>query len=124
MKRLAVLAAALTVGSPAALAAPPPKVIGTKTSAIVRISANDSGYKPQNIAVHAGAKVTLRWTVNQSNFGHGLFGDLFTITRIDAGKTGVATFRAPSKPGSAITFRVRWPDNGNMKYTATIAVVK
>lgn len=125
MKRLAVLVAALVLGATAASAlAGPPRVIGTTSSAIVNIVANDSGYTPSGIAVHAGARVTLRWTVKQSGFGHGLSGKLFAIKRIEAGKTGVVTFRAPKKPGRAITFAVGWPDNGQMKYTAKIAVVR
>lgn len=112
----------LSVAASSALAAPP-KVIGTKKAAVVRISADDTGYKPKNIAVHAGAKVTLRWKVTETNFGHGLFGKLFTLKRIEAGKTGVVTFKAPSRPGK-ITFEVRWPDNARMKYTATILVVR
>lgn len=126
MKKLAILAAAvgLAAATTSALAAPPKvKVIGTKKAAVVRISADDRGYKPANVAVHAGAKVKLRWTVKQTNFGHGLSGKLFKIKRIKAGKTGVVTFRAPRKPGK-ITFRVTWPDNAQMKYKATIRVVK
>lgn len=124
LKTVAILAAVvgLAVAASAALAAPP-KVIGTKKAAVVRISANDAGYTPKNIAVRAGAKVTLRWKVTETNFGHGLFGKLFTIKRIEAGTTGIATFKAPSRPGK-ITFRVTWPDNAQMKYTATILVVK
>lgn len=124
MKKAAILAAVLglTLATSSALAAAP-KVIGTKKIAVVRISADDQGYTPRNVAVHAGAKVTLRWTVKETNFGHGLVGKLVTIKRIPAGKTGVATFRAPSRPGK-ITFRVTWPDNAQMKYTATIVVVK
>lgn len=118
--------AALAVAAPAGAlsAAPKLKVIGTKQRAVVRIVATDTGYSPKNIAVHAGALVTLRWTVKETGFGHGLSGRLFTIPRIESGKTGVATFRAPKKPGSAITFTVHWPDNGQMKYTVKIAVVR
>lgn len=112
----------LALAASSALAAPP-KVIGTKKAAVVRISANDTGYAPKNLAVHTGARVTLRWTVTETNFGHGLSGTLFTIKEIPAGKTGAATFTAPRRPGK-ITFRVRWPANGQMKYTATILVVK
>lgn len=124
MKTAAILAAAigLAVAASSALAAPP-KVIGTKQAAAVRISANDTGYTPKSIAVHAGAKVTLRWKVTETNFGHSLSGKLFKIDRIPAGKTGVVTFKAPSRPGR-ITFQVRWPDNAQMKYVATIQVVK
>lgn len=126
VSRLVVAAvAALAVAAPAALPATPKlKVIGTKQRAVVRIVATDTGYSPKNIAVHAGARVTLRWTVTETGFGHSLSGGLFTLPRIEAGKTGVATFRAPKKPGSAITFTVRWPDNGQMKYTVKIAVVR
>lgn len=126
LSRLAVAAlAALAVAAPAGAAtAPSVKVIGTKQRAIVRIVATDSGYSPRNIAVRAGARVTLRWTVRETGFGHGLYGRLFTIPRIESGKTGVGTFRAPKRPGTAITFTVRWPDNGQMKYTVKIAVVR
>ncbi len=115
----------LAVGTPAGAATTPTvKVIGTKQRATVRIVATDSGYSPRNIAVRAGALVTLRWTVKETGFGHGLYGRLFTIPRIESGKTGVATFRAPKRPGTAIAFKVRWPDNSQMKYTVKIAVVR
>lgn len=117
--------AALVVAAPAgASTAANPKVIGTKQRAVVRIVATDSGYSPRNIAVHAGARVTLRWTVKETGFGHGLFGKLFTIPRIEGGKTGVATFRAPKRPRTSIVFTVRWPDNAQKKYTVKIAVVR
>lgn len=123
---VAAALAALAVALPAAAstAAPTLKVIGTKERATLRFAGTDTGYSPRNIAVHAGARITLRWTVKETNFGHGLFGRLFTIPRIESGKTGVATFRAPKRPGSAITFTVRWPDNAQMKYTVRIAVVR
>lgn len=100
MLKLAAALIALAVAAPAAAqaAAPKPKVIGTKQRAVVRIVATDTGHSPRNIAVRAGALVTLRWTVKETGFGHGLFGKLFTIPRIESGKTGVATFRAPSGP--------------------------
>jgi hypothetical protein len=125
LSTLLVLSATAALGlAVQGAAAPPAKVIGTKRAALVRIVADDSGYTPSNIAVHAGARVTLRWTVKASRYGHGLYGRLFRIDRIDVGKTGVATFRAPAKPGTVITFDVRWPNENVFKYKARISVVR
>lgn len=105
-------------------AAPPVQVIGTKQRAVVSFAARDTGFTPARPAVHAGARVTLRWTVKETGFGHALTGKLFRVARVDAGQTAVVRFRAPKKPGTAITFAVTWPDNGQLKYRVTIRVVR
>lgn len=111
-----------------ALGAPRVKVFGSSKVATLKLVSTDEGFKPAKVAVHAGALVTLFFTVDQSKdsyqMGQSIFGPNFKNEAINNGQTAVLKFRAPNTPGKPIRFGVFWQHHAQFKYNGQIGVVK